>query len=51
MFDEDEAGRAGRQVVLQRLSLRAFARVDSFVSDGFQPEQLTTEEARLLQLA
>ncbi|MBI5769789.1 MAG: toprim domain-containing protein [Verrucomicrobia bacterium] len=48
MFDEDDAGREGREDVLHRLALRAFVRVIAFADEGFQPEDLKAEEAKLL---
>ena len=50
MFDQDAAGIAGRETVLQRLSLKAYVRVVSFAQQGDQPENLTAEEAQLLNL-
>jgi len=50
MFDEDEAGISGRESVLQRLALKAYVRVVSFARSGSQPENLTAEEAQLLNL-
>ncbi|MBI5771954.1 MAG: toprim domain-containing protein [Verrucomicrobia bacterium] len=48
MFDEDDAGREGRDEVLRRLAARAFVRVVAFDQEGCQPEMLTPEEAQLL---
>ena len=50
MFDEDDAGRDGREDVLRRLALRAFVRVIAFAEEDRQPEHLTAEEVQLLQL-
>jgi DNA primase len=50
MFDEDDAGRAGREDVLRRLALRAYVRVVTFAEEDQQPEHLSADEARLLQL-
>ena len=50
MFDEDDAGRAGRQEVLSRLATKVFVRVIEFEDEGFQPEHLTSEQAQRLQL-
>jgi len=50
MFDEDEAGVSGRESVLQRLALKAYVRVVAFAEHGDQPENLTAEEAQLLNL-
>ncbi len=45
IFDEDDAGRTGRNDVLQRLATKAFVRVVTFAEEGYQPEMLTAEEA------
>jgi DNA primase len=50
MFDEDDAGRAGREEVLRRLATKAFVRVVVFPTENYQPEQLTVEEAKELGL-
>jgi DNA primase len=50
MFDEDDAGRTGREEVLRRLATRAFVRVIVFDEEGFQPENLTAEKAAALHL-
>jgi DNA primase len=50
MFDEDDAGREGREDVLRRLALRAFVRVVAFAKEDCQPEHLTADEVKLLQL-
>jgi len=50
MFDQDEAGIHGREAVLQRLSLRTYVRTVAFAQNGYQPENLTAEEAQLLNL-
>jgi DNA primase len=51
MFDEDNAGREGRQNVLLRFALKRFVRVQAFADEDFQPEKLTAAAAQLLQLA
>ena len=45
MLDEDEAGRAARQEIAQRLAMFAFVRIHAFEQDGQQPEQLTADAA------
>jgi DNA primase len=50
MFDEDAAGRAGREEVVRRLAKRMFVRVIVFEKEDFQPEHLTVEQAKALQL-
>jgi len=50
MFDEDDAGRAGREDVLRRLALRAYVRTVAFAVEGRQPEDLTADEVKLLGL-
>lgn len=50
MFDEDEAGVSGRDSVLQRLAPKAYVRVVAYAEHGKQPENLTAEEAQLLNL-
>lgn len=50
MFDEDDAGREGREDVLLRFALKRFVRVQAFADENFQPEKLTAAEAQLLQL-
>jgi DNA primase len=44
MFDEDDAGRHGRDDVLSRLSTKAFVRVVSFAEEEFQPENLSADQ-------
>ena len=44
MFDEDDAGRAGRDAVARRLSRFAYVKVHEFPRDGLQPEHLVAEE-------
>jgi DNA primase len=50
MFDEDDAGRTGREEVLKRLATKSYVRVVTFAQEGFQPENLTAEEADKLGL-
>lgn len=50
MFDEDDAGREGRETALLRFALKRFVRVQAFAEENFQPEKLTVAEAQLLQL-
>jgi DNA primase len=50
MFDEDDAGRTGREAVLCRLATKAFVRVIVFEQEAFQPEHLTREQAVALHL-
>ena len=50
MFDEDLAGREGREDALLRFCHKRFVRVVAFDSEGFQPENLTTEDVQLLNL-
>lgn len=45
LFDEDEAGRAGRLEALQRLANSAFVRVIVLPREGMQPEHLDTATA------
>jgi DNA primase len=40
MLDEDEAGRAGRSEIVQRLAIGRFVKVVPLPDDGCQPEQL-----------
>jgi DNA primase len=44
MLDEDEAGRAGREQIVQRLVSKAFVRVVHFEKEGQQPEDLSAEK-------
>ncbi len=48
MLDEDEAGRAGRADVVQKLAPRAFVKVFRFAKEGQQPTDLTVEELQPL---
>ncbi len=48
MFDEDNAGRAGREKALQRLAQRAFVRVVSLPREGAQPDHLSESELHAL---
>jgi DNA primase len=48
MLDEDEAGRIGREQVLQRLATRAFVKVFQFPKEGQQPTDLSGDELREL---
>lgn len=48
MLDEDDAGRAGREQVLQRLASRAFVKVFRFAKEGQQPTDLSAEELQSL---
>jgi DNA primase len=49
MFDEDDAGRAGREKAVHRLSLHCFVRTHQFAQEGQQPDALTAEQlAQLL---
>ena len=48
MLDEDEAGRIGREQVLQRLATRAFVKVFQFPQEGQQPTDLSGDELREL---
>jgi len=50
MFDEDDAGRTGREEVLRRLAPKMFVRVIVFEQENFQPEQLTAKQAGALHL-
>jgi DNA primase len=50
MFDEDDAGRAGREEVLRRLATKMFVRVIVFEQENFQPEHLTRAQAMALRL-
>src|SRR5665213_1010963 len=46
MFDEDEAGRAGRDDIAMRLAKFVFVKVHTFDHDGQQPEALNAEEVK-----
>ncbi|MFO1486412.1 MAG: toprim domain-containing protein [Verrucomicrobiaceae bacterium] len=48
MFDEDEAGRVGREKALVRLARRMFVRVVSLPQEGAQPDHLTEGEVHAL---
>jgi DNA primase len=48
MFDEDAAGRTGRDKALCRLAKSAFVRVAVLPREGAQPDHLTAEELRNL---
>jgi len=50
MFDEDEAGREGRDDTVLRFCRKRFVRVVASEIEGFQPEHLTTESVQLLNL-
>ena len=42
-FDEDDAGRKGREKALARLAPHTFVRVIELPEEGFQPEHLDAE--------
>jgi DNA primase len=44
MLDEDEAGRAARTEIVQRLALWRFIKIVRLPNEGDQPEQLNTEQ-------
>jgi DNA primase len=48
MLDEDDAGRAGREKAVSRLSLHCFVRAIQFAHEDQQPQALTAEELRQL---
>jgi len=48
LFDEDEAGRAGRANVLGRLAHHAFVRVIALPAEGDQPDRLNQEQIEAL---
>lgn len=51
MFDEDDAGRAGREDTMKRLAATTFVKVLALSQEGQQAEQLSSEELqRLLSL-
>ncbi len=50
MFDEDDAGREGREDALLRFARIRFSRLVVFAQEDSQPEKLTVEEAQLLKL-
>jgi len=45
MLDEDDAGRAARETIAQRLAPFVFVKVHVFAEPGRQPEDLTADEA------
>jgi DNA primase len=49
MLDEDEAGRAGRVQILNRLALKMFVQIFRFKQEGQQPEALTADELEALR--
>lgn len=49
MFDEDDAGRFGREQMMLRLNDRRFVRIFKFDEEGKQPEHLTAEQLREFQ--
>jgi DNA primase len=50
MFDEDEAGKAGRDNIAARLSRFCFVKVHVFDKPDMQPEHMTAEEVKQLFL-
>ena len=50
LFDEDDAGRAGRENVAARLSRFCYVKIHGFDQPGMQPEHLTAEEVQSLFL-
>lgn len=50
MFDEDDAGREGREGALLRFARNRFVRLVSFAKEDSQPESLTAKEVQLLRL-
>ena len=48
MFDEDDAGRAGREKALVRLARQVFVRVVPLPQEGVQPDHLTENELHAL---
>jgi DNA primase len=44
MLDEDEAGRAGRADIIQRLAIDRFVKMVRLPEDASQPEELSSEE-------
>ena len=48
MLDEDDAGRAGREDIVQRLAPWLFVKAHVFEQAGRQPDNLTAEEAHKL---
>lgn len=49
MLDEDEAGRAGRLKILNRLAFKTFVRVFRFEQEGQQPEMLNADQLEELR--
>ena len=49
MFDEDDAGRAGREKAVARLSLHCFVRTHQFAHEGQQPDSLTADQIAALR--
>ncbi|MDA1277529.1 MAG: CHC2 zinc finger domain-containing protein [Verrucomicrobia bacterium] len=47
-FDEDQAGRKGREEAFQRLTTRLNVRIVTFDTDGMQPDRLSPQEIRNL---
>ena len=50
MFDEDDAGRAGREKAVIRLSLHCFVRTHQFAQEGQQPDSLTADHIEQLRI-
>jgi DNA primase len=48
MFDEDEAGKAGREEIAARLSRFCFAKIHAFERPDMQPEHLTPKDVQQL---
>jgi len=44
MLDEDDAGRAARETIAQRLARFVFIKIHVFAEPGRQPEDLTAEQ-------
>lgn len=49
MFDEDDAGREGREKAVARLSLHCFVRTHQFAAENQQPDSLTLEQLEELR--
>jgi DNA primase len=49
MFDEDDAGRFGREQAMLKLCERVYVRVFKFAEEGQQPEHLTPERLQELK--
>ena len=49
MFDEDDAGRAGREKAVARLSLHCFVRTHQFAQEGQQPDSLMADQVTELR--